>query len=209
MELIVTPRTILGKKVKQLRKQSIIPAVLYGKGQENIFVSFDKNTFLKAYREVGKSMPLDIKSEDGKIDEMVIVQDVYVHPVTDVLEHVDFHIIHKGEKVHAEIQLKFEGTAPAEKAKLGRLQFVKDTISIVALPKDLIKEVTVDVSTIETAQDLIFVKDINVPANIEVQDDPSLAVVILDEFGGGSSDDEEATEDAAPTEGATEEAKSE
>jgi ribosomal protein L25 (general stress protein Ctc) len=52
MELLVNTRTLTGKKVHTLRKQSIIPGVVYGKHMSGpAVVQFDKNAFLKVYRQ--------------------------------------------------------------------------------------------------------------------------------------------------------------
>lgn len=93
MKLQVTNRTIIGKKVHTLRKQNIIPGVVYSKHLDNpVAVSFDKNAFLKAYKESGKSIPVELT---GDVNELALIHEINVNPVTTMLAHVDFLVVKK------------------------------------------------------------------------------------------------------------------
>ena len=56
---------------------------------------------------------------------------------------------------------------------------VKDYLAIEALPKDLPKEITVDVSGIDSIDTTIFVKDLNLPEGVVAKDDPEQAIVTV------------------------------
>lgn len=180
MKFTVTERLVTGKKVKHLRRENVIPGVVYGRHVgSSIFLSFAKNEFLKVYHAVGKSMPLDLVSADGKINQMVLIHTIQTDPVTDMVLHVDFLGINKGEKVTAEVTLRFIGSSVVEKLKLGNIQHLKDVVEIEALPKDLPKEIEVDISKIETVQDVLFVKDIVLPKGVSLKEDPEQPVVTV------------------------------
>ncbi|MBU0626843.1 hypothetical protein KKG31_08250 [Patescibacteria group bacterium] len=83
----------------------MVPAILYGKHLEApIVLSCNKNDFIKRYREAGFSMPITLKG-DG-VEQMVLIQDIQVDPVSDALMHVDFLAIKAGEKVITEVLIK-------------------------------------------------------------------------------------------------------
>lgn len=189
MKLQATLRTVVGKQVNAYRIKNQIPAVIYGKHLSNpINIFFDKNSFLKLYKEAGKSLPIEITG-DG-INELVLIHEISVHPVTTMLSHVDFLGVKKGEAVHAEVELKFVGESPAEKNKLGRVEELLSSVHVFADPTKLPKHIEIDLSVLETAHDVIFIKDIKAPAGVKIDNDPSQAVVtVIDLHNENDSDD--------------------
>lgn len=182
MELLVAKRTLTGKKVHTLRKQSIIPGVVYGKHlSAPAVVQFDKNSFLKAYKHAGESTPVDLTGDES---HLVLIHQIDVDPVTDMVTHVDFLAVKADEKVQASVSIVMVGTSPAEKDGLGRVQLVKDHVVVEALPRDLPHDIRVDVSGLVTLQDGIFVRDLQVSDKVEIIDDadlPIVSVVALDD----------------------------
>lgn len=113
MELQVTNRVVFGKKVNSIRKQSLVPAIVYGKHLKSpIALQFDKNTFLKVYKAAGESTPVDLI---GDAKELVLIHHIDVDPVTNGLLHVDFLAVKANEKVKAPVSIVLVGQAPAEK----------------------------------------------------------------------------------------------
>ena len=208
MELIVQKRTLTGKKVHNLRKQNIIPGVVYGKHlSAPAVVQFDKNSFLKAYKHAGESTPVDLTGDES---HLVLIHHIDVNPVTDIVEHVDFLAVKADEKVTASVHIVLEGVSPAEKDGLGRVQLVKDHVEVEALPRDLPHDIKVDVSGLATLQDGIFVRDLKVSDKVEIKDDedlPIVAVVALED----EAEEETATaeENAAAASGTANDDKAE
>ena len=112
MELAVTSRQ--NKKAKELRKEGLIPGIIYGKHlKEPIAVACKKNDIIKRYKEAGYSTPLTITGD--KLDQLVLIQDIQVDPVTDILMHIDFLAVKADEKVTTEVPLRLVGESPIEK----------------------------------------------------------------------------------------------
>ena len=112
MELIVTSRQ--NKKAKDLRKEELIPGIVYGKHlKEPIAVACKRNDLIKKYKEAGYSTPLTLNG-DG-IDQLVLIQDIQLDPVSDMLIHIDFLAVNKDEKVTTEIPVKMIGESMIEK----------------------------------------------------------------------------------------------
>jgi len=175
MELTVQNRTVVGKKVHTLRKQNIIPGIVYGKHLSSpAVVQFDKNSFLKAYRHAGVSTPVDLTGDES---HLVLIHHIHVNPITDIVEHVDFLAVKADQKVEASVSIILTGTAPAEKDGLARVQLVKDHVIVEALPRDLPHDIKVDVSGLVTLQDGIFVRDLQVSDKVEIKDDEDLPIV--------------------------------
>ena len=202
MQLQATPRTVTGKQVNRYRKENKIPGILYGKSLEkSLPVFFDKNTFLKVYKETGKSLPVTIKG-DG-IDHLVLIHTIALNPVTTMLSHVDFLVVKKGEAVHAEVELRFISESPVEKAKTGRVNELLSTVQVYADPTKLPKYIDVDMSTLVHIHDVIFIKDLKLPDGVKVENDIDQAVITVVGLGDeneGAGDSENAAGAAAVTE---------
>lgn len=197
MKLNATLRTVTGKQVNAYRKNGQIPAVIYAKHiKEPISIFFNKNEFIKLYRETGKSTPITIKGEG--IDELVLIHEISVNPVTTALWHVDFLGVVKGQAVNAEVELVYVGESPVEKDKLGRVEQLLTEVTVKADPTKLPKHIEVDLSSIKTLQDVIFIKDLKVSKDVEIENDPEQAVATAVEFSNETADDTaEATSEAA------------
>lgn len=199
MELAVQKRTVTGKKVHNLRKQSIIPGIVYGKHLSSpAVVQFDKNSFLKAYKHAGESTPVDLTGDEN---HLVLIHHIDVNPVTDVVEHVDFLAVKADEKVTASVHIVLEGVSPAEKDGLGRVQLVKDHVEVEALPRDLPHDIKVDVSSLATLQDGIFVRDLKVSGKVEILDDADLPIVSVVALEDEAEETTTAEENAAAASG--------
>ena len=202
MQLQATLRTVIGKKVNTYRKQNKIPGILYGKSLEKpVAIFFDKNSFLKLYKENGKSLPITIKC-DG-VEHLALIHEIGINPVTTMLSHVDFHVVKKGESVHAEVAIRFINESPVEKNKTGRVNELLSTIDVYADPTKLPKYIEVDMSQLAQVHDVIFVKDLVLPAGVKVENDADQAVVTVVGLGDeneGAGDSENAAGAAAVTE---------
>ncbi len=166
LNLKLKKRKTTGRKVKKLRQDKILPGVLYGSDLKSTPIKVDYKKFEKAYQKGGESTIFDL--ELGKKDMKALIYDVQYDSLTGDFQHVDFYKIKKGEKIRVEIDLKFVGTAPAVKKLGGSFISNLDQIEVECLPKDLIHEIEVDISVLETFEDAIRVKDLPVPKNIKV-----------------------------------------
>lgn len=156
---------------KDIRKSGNIPAVIYGRSFDNLFVSIDYQTFKKAFKQGGESTIYSLEIAEKKIP--VIVHDIQYNPLTDKFRHIDFHAVRMDEKIHANIPIHLEGEAPAVKLLSGILMHSKETLEVKCLPKDLIPEIKINISSLVNFHDTITVEDLSIPEAITVLDDPS------------------------------------
>ncbi|PID34961.1 MAG: 50S ribosomal protein L25 [candidate division SR1 bacterium] len=206
MKLKVQNRDVLGKKVKKLRKEGLIPLVVYGKSIEApLHLTCDRVEFIKLYKKVGVSTPITLEG-DG-IEQMVLINDMQLDPVSDILLHVDFIAIKKGEKVSTEVNIVLTGEAPIEKNGEYQIQLLKDTIEVEAIPSKLPKEITVDISNIDDAASTIHLSDIKMPTGVELISDADQALITVSKLGGSGDESEEDVNPAGEEQ--TEESKEE
>jgi large subunit ribosomal protein L25 len=169
LNLKAKTRTVLRKKVKQLREKNVLPANIYGPGIETQSLEIDAMSFVKVFEQASQSTLVDL-TVDGKDVIKVLIQDVQLDPETDNPIHVDFRQINMKEKVIADVLLKFVGESLAVKEKGGILVKSLDQVKIECLPSDLIHEIEVDISSIGDFETVIHIDDLNVPENITILD---------------------------------------
>jgi large subunit ribosomal protein L25 len=171
LELKAEKREDIGKKLKSLRKQGIIPAVVYGSGHKPISVQVDYKEFEKVFVQAGEStiIKLKIKSQKLKLDETknVLIHDIARDPVSDKFIHVDFYQVRMDQAIKAEVPLIFEGAAPAVKTLEGVLVKSITEIEVEALPQDLPHEIKVDISILDSFDKHIRVKDLILPQGVK------------------------------------------
>lgn len=182
-KLIAKSRQITGKKAKKIRKQGRLPVVLYGHGVPPKILEVDKNEFVKEYNRAGASSLVRLYIDDSIEPVNVLFHQIDRHPVTEEIIHGDFLQVKLTEKIKTEIPIVVVGAkdAPVVKEKEGSIITNKDRIEVEAYPQDLVHEITVDVSNLTDFDQTIHVKDLAVPAKIEVQDDPEEVVVLIQE----------------------------
>jgi len=174
-------REDLGKKVKALRKQSILPAVLYGPEIKNLSIKIDYKEFENIYKEAGESSLISLQVDDNEFS--VLIHEVKKDPLTGKFIHADFYQPILTEEVEATVSIVFEGEALAIKELGGTLVREISEIQVKALPQNLPHEIKVNIDGLKTFDDEILVKDLKLPENVKVQREPDeiVAVVIAPE----------------------------
>lgn len=157
MKLSAEKRKILGKKVKSLRKEDLLPAVLFGGDEKSQPLTLGRLEFEKVYQDAGESTLIDLNL-DGK-KEKVLISNVQYNPLGKLL-HVDLQRVEAGEKLTATVAIKVEGESPVVKSGEGILLILLDEVEVECLPQDLLSEIKVDVSSLTEVGQGIEVKDL-------------------------------------------------
>ena len=158
-----------GKKVAKLRREGIVPGVMYGHGFDPILVQAEYNVLDKVVREAGKHTPVNVTVEGKK--RIALIKDIDRNPVHAQLRHVSFHAVKANEVVHAEVPIHLigEGESEAEKAGLIVLQAI-EVVEIKAKPADLPEALEVSIIELATDEDKITLADIALPEGVEYAD---------------------------------------
>ncbi len=169
-------RKLLGRKIKQLRSQGIVPANIFGKKINSQAISVDLKEFINIYQKVGETGVVNILLD--KKTNPVLIHNVQKHPVTDQILHVDFFQVDLKQKVTANVPVDLEGESPAEKQGLGTVVQQVNEIEVEALPMDLPDHVKVNISSLENVDQAIYIKDLVYDKKkVEVKADPEQIVV--------------------------------
>jgi large subunit ribosomal protein L25 len=176
VKLVVHPRSESGTRaVKRLRKQGLIPGVLYGAGKPAAALSVDERELRAAVStEAGLHAVLDITFEGQKTAHVAVLKEYQLDNVRHVVTHVDFHEVKLTEPIEAKVTVAIEGECAGVKMG-GILDVLLREITARALPTHMPDHVTLDVTDLEMG-DVAHVRDLVVPEDITVLDDPDDAV---------------------------------
>jgi large subunit ribosomal protein L25 len=197
IELQASPRTVLGKKVRHLRRQGMIPANLFGHGVASQALQVEEKAFQRAFAQAGMNTLVSLKMEGAAEPKMVLIRSLQRNPLKKDLLHVDFYQVAMMEKLTAQVPLVFLGEA-AGVATGGILLHNIDEVEIECLPGDLVRHIDVDISGLKEIDDTIYVKDLKVSAAIRIIRDPDEVVVKI--LPPAKAEVEEVVAEVAPAE---------
>ncbi len=194
MKLSVKKREIHGKKVKNLRAQGLVPAVIYGKHVKAESISCVKNDLLRIYRAAWYSTPVELTWD---VDHLVLINSLQLDPVSDEIISADFLAVSRTEKVSAKIPVVTFWESQIEKLNEGKIMQVRDEIEVEALPQDLPSKFEIDISVLQTVNDVFFIKDLKVSDKVTILDDPELPILTVSVLSDEPEEEEQG--EAAPT----------
>jgi len=206
-------REILGRKVKTLRKQGLIPAHIFGNNIETIHIQVNGHDFHKVFEKAGETGVIDLQV-DGK-SHPVLVRDIQLDPLTGDFLHIDFYQVNLSQKVKVNVPLEVVGEAPAVEKKIGLMLTPVSEVEVEALPTDIPESIQVDVSALVNIGDAIKIADLKVDqSKVAILAEPELVVIQIGELVTKEMEAVEAEAEAAAaaaetTEGAEGEEKAE
>ncbi|KKR85761.1 MAG: 50S ribosomal protein L25 [Candidatus Azambacteria bacterium GW2011_GWE1_42_9] len=178
----------MGKAVKSLRREGVIPAVVYGGNDGTTPIELNQKEFSKLFKTAGETTLIKLFVNEEKVSakggpasgwKNVLVHDVSRDTMTDVITHVDFYEVRMDEKITANIPLVFIGDAPAVSDLGGTLVKAMQGLEVRALPTDLPHQIEVNISQIRTFDDNILVGDIKLPKGVEILENQETSVAAV------------------------------
>ena len=103
VKLEASRRTVIGKKVKVLRREGKLPAIIYGQNMEPLPIVLDLHSTTKILREVSQATILTI-DVDGE-SHTCLVRDRQRGILTGLYEHIDFLAISMTETVRTQVNI--------------------------------------------------------------------------------------------------------
>jgi large subunit ribosomal protein L25 len=204
------PRTVLGKKVKALRRSGVTPANVYGHKVESTAVQASTVEVTHLLRAAGRNAIIDLKIEGEAAPRTVVVRNVERNPVTSQILHIDFFQVSMTEKMKADVRVVLTGTSPAVSDLQGVLLQMIESVAVEALPGDIPSEFEVDVSVLAQLESSLHVRDLHVDeSKVTITTDPDVVLARVAAPRLATAEEEEAAAAAAegaeaPAEGAAE-----
>ena len=177
IELKVTKRQVLGKKVRFLRRQGISPAHLFGHGIESLALECDTDNLERVLAEAGKTRLISLKLDNEKKRRNVVVREVQTESRTGETLHVDFYQVKMAEEVKVDVPVVLVGEAPALKLKENMLSQELNILTVECLPAKIPTSVELNLSSLTEPEQVIRVKDIELDKEINVLNNQEQVVV--------------------------------
>jgi large subunit ribosomal protein L25 len=196
IELKTQKREVIGKKVKTLRREGLVPAVLYGHETDSIPLQVEERELDRVLAQAGEHRLIALKIGRARKPRMALTRDVQWDVISGRPLHVDFYAVVMTEKITTAVPLVLVGQAPAaDQAGVILLQGL-DEVEIECLPGDLPEAIEVDLSGLEEIDQAIYVKDLRVPPAVEILTDGEEIVVKV----GWAAAEEVEEEEVVPVE---------
>jgi large subunit ribosomal protein L25 len=194
-------RTLVGKQVSNLRRQGLLPAVVYGYKVDATPIQLDAHDANLIIPKLSSSSVVTIDLDGKKIP--ALVRERQKDYIKGILTHLDFQAVSMTEKIRAKVIIVLHGVAPAVKEYNAVVVTNLNEVEVEALPNDLPERIDLDISILTDIGSGIYVRDLDLPAEVEVLADPDEAIVIA------TSTVEEVFEDETAEEGEEEGAEPE
>ncbi len=164
-KLSAQPREVAGRAVKRLRRDGMLPAVVYGQGRESQLIQLDAHEFELLRRQTGRNALVDLALNGGR-PQPVLVQGIQEHPVTRHPLHVDFLVVNMREERTVDVPISMVGTSEAVDKLGGVLLHLRESVQVRALPDDLPPTVELDISGLDAFDVVLHASDVAIPAGV-------------------------------------------
>jgi large subunit ribosomal protein L25 len=179
VKISASPRKVVRKGVKALRREGQLPAVLYGRNFETRPIMFDYRESSRVIQTLGSSTLVVI--DLGKESHYALVREKQRDVIKGNLLHVDFQVVSLTEKVHAEVSVELIGESPAVKDLGGLIIVNNEQLEVEALPRDLPDRIEVDISALKEIGDTIYVRDLKLEGEVTIlaeEDEPIVLITL-------------------------------
>jgi large subunit ribosomal protein L25 len=166
IKIAASPRSIIGKQVKVLRRTGLLPAIMYGVGMEPQTLELPAHETELILQKVSGSTLIDLKV--GKKTHKVLIREVQREVISRKPIHVDFLEVAMDVTINAVVPIELVGEAPAVRDLGGVLVSGLNVIEVEALPSNLPDRITVDLSNLLTIDDSITVGDLEVEEGVTI-----------------------------------------
>ena len=176
--LEVQQRDAFGKQhARALRRNGIVPAILYGRAQDTLTIQLDARTFRQFLRTHGENVIINMQVGDGNT-ETAIIKEIQRHPVEkQMLIHADFIRISLDEPVTSTVPIILEGNPPGVQEG-GILEAPLRQVTLHCLPLQLPSDISVDVSGLAIG-DAVYVSDLSLGDDVEILDEPERVIAMV------------------------------
>jgi large subunit ribosomal protein L25 len=162
------PRTTVGRHVSELRRQGLVPGVVYGHSVKPLTVEIPGKDFAKMFHRAGRSHLLQLKIEGERAARPVLIRELQINPRTSEPVHVDFFQVNLLEKLNVQVPVVLVGEAPATRFNAGELLHLVHQLEVSCLPNAIPGEIDIDISGLAEIDDAVRLSEIALPEGVEL-----------------------------------------
>ena len=164
--------------VDKIRKEGLLPVVVYGSKEETLSLTVVLLEFIKVWKEAGETSVVTLTTPKG--EKQILIHEIQLGPVSHEPIHADFYSIKKGQKVTVAVPLEFVGVSPAVKELGGNLVMVMHEIEVEGEPQNIPSSMDIDITSLVDYESRILVKDVSLPTGLiaTASADETIALVV-------------------------------
>jgi large subunit ribosomal protein L25 len=179
VKIQAAPRTILGKQVRQLRRQGRLPANVYGRALDSVSIDIDAREFTRNTKAGGLRGMFELAIEGEKASRYVVIRGIERKGGMGEPIHVDFYQVDPNKPIHASVPLRVVGVAPAVRDLAGTLVQSLEIVQVRCLPLNIPEAIEADAGLLTGFDTQITVADVKASAGIEILSDPALVIAVV------------------------------
>ncbi|GIS85067.1 MAG: 50S ribosomal protein L25 [Nitrospina sp.] len=161
---------------RKLRTDECIPAIVYGKFNDNISLSVNPKEVKKLIDAKGRNVLIELKVEGDSADNRnVVLKEFQTHPLKPSWLHIDFLEIDVSKKIKVKVPIELIGVSPGEKQG-GHVNHIIRALEIESLPQDIPEKVEVQMGEVEL-NEMIRVSDLKLGGSLTIVNNPNDVVV--------------------------------
>lgn len=169
-------RTVMGKAVRHLRQQGIIPANLTGRHMQPLAIQVRTSDIDRLLKTHGRATVMYLSVAATGAPQTVMIGHVQRDAISRAIKHIDFVHVEMSEQMSARVSLHPLGEAPAVRNNVGIVLQLLNSIEVEALPDDLPQSIGFAISGLVDVDDTVYVRDLLVPATVLLRAAPDEAI---------------------------------
>ncbi len=180
ISLELSPREVLGKKVKRLRQQGVIPVHLYGPGVDPQPLQCETTKLVDVLVRAGGNTAVTVTVQGGQETHLAFAREIQWDPRRDDILHVDFLAVDASRPVSAQVPITLIGESPGARTAGGTVMQQLRDLNVEALPLEVPRELELDLSMLTEPDGVLRAADIVIPGNVTLLTDPEDVVVRIE-----------------------------
>ena len=180
ISLELSPREVLGKKVKRLRQQGVIPVHLYGPGVDPQPLQCETTKLVDVLVRAGGNTAVTVTVQGGQETHLAFAREIQWDPRRDDILHVDFLAVDASRPVSAQVPITLIGDSPGARTAGGTVMQQLRDLNVEALPLEVPRELELDLSMLTEPDGVLRAADIVIPGNVTLLTDPEDVVVRIE-----------------------------
>ena len=180
ISLELSPREVLGKKVKRLRQQGVIPVHLYGPGVDPQPLQCETTKLVDVLVRAGGNTAVTVTVQGGQETHLAFAREIQWDPRRDDILHVDFLAVDASRPVSAQVPITLIGESPGARTAGGTVMQQLRDLNVEALPLEVPRELELDLTMLTEPDGVLRAADIGIPGNVTLLTDPEDVVVRIE-----------------------------
>jgi len=180
ISLELSPRGVLGKKVKRLRQQGVIPVHLYGPGVDPQPLQCETTKLVDVLVRAGGNTAVTVTVQGGQETHLAFAREIQWDPRRDDILHVDFLAVDASRPVSAQVPITLIGESPGARTAGGTVMQQLRDLNVEALPLEVPRELELDLTMLTEPDGVLRAADIVIPGNVTLLTDPEDVVVRIE-----------------------------